>query len=116
MAEIWPLPPEASKRSETTSKPGSGSNPGISLGDTRLLPRRCPAYRQHESGVRLSYGTCERVPRNRRRATGGEREGPERQKPRGTEYRRVARGRTLPSSCKPGSSRSVWSQGEGSSR
>ena len=46
--------------------------PGISLGDIRLLPRWCPAYRQHESGIRLSYGTCERVPRNIRRETGGE--------------------------------------------
>ena len=24
--------------------------PGMSLGDTRLLPRRCPAYRQHDPG------------------------------------------------------------------
>jgi len=38
------------------------------------------------------------VPRDSRRATGGEREDPERQNPRGTEYR-AARGRTLPSSC-----------------
>src|SRR6266851_1463038 len=33
-----------------TSKPGPELCPGRSLGDTRLLPRRCPAYRQHEPG------------------------------------------------------------------
>src|SRR3979490_2715150 len=31
-----------------TSKPGSLPCPGMSLGVTRLLPRRRPAYRQHE--------------------------------------------------------------------
>jgi hypothetical protein len=30
------------------SEPGLHHGPGMSLGDTRLLPRRCPAYRQHE--------------------------------------------------------------------
>jgi hypothetical protein len=81
MVAVWPLPPEASKLVQKASKPGPGRCPGISLGDIRLLPRWCPAYRQHESGVRLSYGTCERVLRNRHREAGGEREGPERQNP-----------------------------------
>ena len=99
MAAMWPLPSEASKMCQATSKPGPRLCPGISLGDIRLLPRWCPAYRQHESGIRLSYGTCERVPRNIRRETGGKREHPERQNPQGTEYRRAARGRTLLSSC-----------------
>src|SRR4029077_18106237 len=45
-----PLPTEASKANEMTSKPGSGLCSGRSLGVTRLLPRWCPAYRQHESG------------------------------------------------------------------
>ena len=45
-----PLPTEASKANQMTSKPGSGLCSGMSLGVTRLLPRRCPAYRQHESG------------------------------------------------------------------
>ncbi len=33
-----------------TLKPGSCLHPGINLGVTRLLPRWCPAYRQHELG------------------------------------------------------------------
>src|SRR5580704_815422 len=45
-----PLPAEASKANQVTSKPGSGLCSGMSLGVTRLLPRWCPAYRQHESG------------------------------------------------------------------
>ena len=52
---------DVSKPVQLTSKPGSAPYPGISLGDTRLLPRRCPAYRQHEPGSRLLYGTCEGV-------------------------------------------------------
>src|SRR4026209_392632 len=47
-----PLPTEASKANQMTSKPGSGLCSGRSLGVTRLLPRWCPAYRQHESGPR----------------------------------------------------------------
>jgi hypothetical protein len=39
---------DVSKAGKTTSKPGSLLRPGMSLGDTRLLPRRRPAYRQHE--------------------------------------------------------------------
>jgi hypothetical protein len=70
MAAGGPLPSEASKLCQVASEPGRRLCPGISLGDIRLLPRWCPAYRQHESGIRLSYGTCERVPRNCRRATG----------------------------------------------
>lgn len=45
-----PLPTEASKANQMTSKPGSGLCSGMSLGVTRLLPRWCPACRQHESG------------------------------------------------------------------
>jgi hypothetical protein len=39
---------DVSKPSKMTSKPGSSLCPGRSLGITRLLPRRHPAYRQHE--------------------------------------------------------------------
>ena len=39
---------DVSKSVKTMSKPGSCFCPGISLGVTRLLPRRHPAYRQHE--------------------------------------------------------------------
>ena len=39
---------DVSKTVQTTSKPGSHHSPGMSLGVTRLLPRRRPAYRQHD--------------------------------------------------------------------
>jgi hypothetical protein len=39
---------DVSKLSKAMSKPGSSLCPGRSLGVTRLLPRRHPAYRQHE--------------------------------------------------------------------
>jgi hypothetical protein len=39
---------DVSKCEKMTSKPGQRSGPGMSLGDTRLLPGRRPAYRQHE--------------------------------------------------------------------
>jgi hypothetical protein len=39
---------DVSKLSKMMSKPGSSFCPGRSLGVTRLLPRRHPAYRQHE--------------------------------------------------------------------
>jgi len=41
---------DVSKANQTTSKPRSGLCLGINLGDIRLLPRWCPAYRQHEPG------------------------------------------------------------------
>src|SRR5204862_5234841 len=39
---------DVSKSVKTMSKPGLRLGPGTSLGGTRLLPRRHPAYRQHE--------------------------------------------------------------------
>jgi hypothetical protein len=39
---------DVSKAGEMTSKPGLLLRPGMSLGVTRLLPRRRPAYRQHD--------------------------------------------------------------------
>lgn len=39
---------DVSKWLKTMSKPGAGCSPGRSLGVTRLLTRRRPAYRQHE--------------------------------------------------------------------
>ena len=41
---------DVSKTHKMTSKPGAATSFGISLGDIRLLPRWCPAYRQHEPG------------------------------------------------------------------
>ena len=37
-----------SKHHQSTSKPGPLVRPGMSLGGTRLLPGRRPAYRQHD--------------------------------------------------------------------
>src|SRR5258708_35804211 len=37
--------------------------PGMSLADTRLLARRCPAQRWREPDLRLSCGTWEGAPR-----------------------------------------------------
>jgi hypothetical protein len=45
----------------------------MSLAETRLLARRCPACRRREPGLRLSRGTWEGWPRYCRRQ-GGERE------------------------------------------
>jgi len=41
---------DVSKTDSMASKPGSPPCPGMNLGDIRLLPRWCPAYRQHEPG------------------------------------------------------------------
>src|SRR5674536_402662 len=41
---------DVSKADETTSEPEAGLYSGRNLGDSRLLPRWCPAYRQHEPG------------------------------------------------------------------
>ena len=90
-----PLPTEASKANEMTSKPGFGLCSGMSLGVTRLLPRWCPAYRQHESGpgsrtehvkARLDTVTEQLVARKSCK----------RRNPQGAEYRRGTRRRTHP--------------------
>ncbi len=39
---------DVSKTVEMTSKPGLHHDPGMSLGGARVLPRRRPAYRQHD--------------------------------------------------------------------
>jgi hypothetical protein len=69
---------DVSKGGKTTSKPGSLLCPGMSLGVTRVLPRRRPAYRQHEpdSGssmerVKASPDTAVGVPAVRGRASSG---------------------------------------------
>jgi hypothetical protein len=52
---------DVSKPCEMTSKPRPEPCLGMNLGDIRLLPRWCPAYRQHEPGP----GSCmERVKAN----------------------------------------------------
>ena len=55
---------------------------GMSLADTRVLARRCPAYRWREPGLRLWCGTWEGVPGNCRFGS-GERECPSREFPAG---------------------------------
>jgi hypothetical protein len=44
----WSSAVDVSKRAKLMSKPGPPGCSGKSLGVTRLLPRRHPAYRQHE--------------------------------------------------------------------
>jgi hypothetical protein len=61
----------------------------MSLGVTRLLPRWCPAYRQHESGP---GSRAEHVKARLDTVTehgGGERENSKRRNPQGAEYRCV---------------------------
>ena len=48
---------EASKLLRRHRNRGVGVYPGMSLADTRLLARRCPAQRWREPGLRLSCGT-----------------------------------------------------------
>ena len=86
----------------------------MSLGDTRVLPRWGPAYRQHD----LDLGS--RLERAKARletaagVTGVVWENPERQKPRGAEYRRGRAGGLACSSCDPPAYRSGWgSEGAG---
>ena len=87
---------DVSKAGKKTSKPGSLLCPGMSLGVTRLLPRRRPAYRQHEPDPGSSMERVKASPDTVAGRSRGEREGSKRQNPRGAEYRRRARWRTRP--------------------
>ena len=58
----------------------------MSLGDIRLPPRWCPAYRQHEPGPGSRMERVKACPDTVRLVT-GEREGSKRRNPRGAEYR-----------------------------
>src|ERR1700757_952185 len=57
-----------------TSEPGSRLHPGMSLGVTRLLPRWCPAYRQHELGPGSRAEPVKACPETAVGSAGGERE------------------------------------------
>lgn len=96
-----------------TSKPRQPFGLGMSLGDTRVLPRWGPAYRQHD----LDLGSrLERAKARPETAAKAVRENPERQKPRGAEYRRGRAGGLACSSCDPPAYRSgLGSEGAGSS-
>lgn len=108
---------DVSKLSQTTSKPRPEVSLGMSLGDIRLLPRWCPAYRQHEPGPGSHMERVKADPDTVRRVTGGERENSKRRKPRGVEYRCGAAGGLARSSCDPPAYRSgPGSEGAGSFR
>jgi hypothetical protein len=53
---------DVSKRSEMTSEPGLHLCPGMSLGGARVLPRRRPAYRQHEPDLGASMERVKACP------------------------------------------------------
>ena len=77
---------DVSKPIQKTSKPGSAPRSGKNLGDIRLLPRWCPAYRQHEPGPgsRVEHVKAQTILRNciqRRGVWGSERENSKRQNP-----------------------------------
>lgn len=54
--------PLTRRKAETTSKPRPCKCLGISLGDTRLLPRWRPAYRQHDPGQGASVERVKAYP------------------------------------------------------
>jgi hypothetical protein len=85
---------EVSKSFLMTSKPRRSGGFGMSLGDTCLLPRWCPACRWRELGPGFGAERGNLSPRYRATvhlADGGhpvvERENPKWQKPQGAEYR-----------------------------
>ena len=64
---------DVSKANQTASKPRPGLCLGINLGDIRLLPRWCPAYRQHEPGPgsRMEHVKARTILQNRIQRRGG---------------------------------------------
>ena len=99
-----------------TPKPRPMLRFGMSLGDTRLLPRWGPAYRQHD----LDLGSRMERTKTRLETTAGVfgvvRENSKWRKPRGAEYRRGRAGGLACSSCDPPAYRSgLGSEGAGSS-
>ena len=108
---------DVSKLSQLTSKPRPEVSLGRSLGDIRLLPRWCPAYRQHEPGPGSRMERVKADPDTDVPAVGRERENSKRRNPRGAEYRSGAAGGLARSSCEPPAYRSgSGSQGAGSFR
>ena len=104
---------DVSKLNQMTSKPRPEVSLGMSLGDIRLPPRWCPAYRQHEPGPGSRTERVKACPDTVRLVT-GEREGSKRRNPRGAEYRCGDAGGPARSSCDPPAYRSGWgSEGAG---
>src|SRR5438034_2178866 len=79
---------------QVASKLGRARGSRMSLAGTRLLARRCPAYRRREPGLRLSRGTWEGWPRYCRQQGRLEGERSSGRNLRGAEYRRGAGIRT----------------------
>jgi hypothetical protein len=89
----------------------------MSLGDTRLLPRWGPAYRQHDLDLGSRLERAKARPETAAGVTEAVRENLERQKPQGEEYRRGRAGGLACSSCDPPAYRSgLGSEGAGPSR
>jgi len=82
-APVAGLAVDASLEDKAASEPGVTFWPGMSLAETRLLARWCPAWRRREPGLRLSCGTWESAPRYCLPGEGGERETPQRLKREG---------------------------------
>ena len=114
--DVSPLPLTRRKMFQMTSKPRPSVCLGISLGDTRVLPRWGPAYRQHEPGPGSRTERVKAEPTQLRDAR-GERENSKRRNPRGAEYRCGDAGGPARSSCDLPAYRSgSGSEGVGSSR
>ncbi len=79
---------------KVASEPGRILSPGMSLAGTRLLARRCPAWRRREPGLRLAHGTWEGVPRYACSSQGRGEGVSRRLQPEGIEYRGGVRRRT----------------------
>ena len=108
---------DVSKPREMTSKPRPESCLGISLGESRLLPRWCPAYRQHEPGPgsRMERMKARPIPSAGRSAARGRTPSGGIREEQSTEAWRA--GGLARSSCEPPAYRSgSGSQGAGSFR
>src|SRR5262245_11825236 len=89
----------------------------MSLGDTRVLPRWGPAYRQHDLDLGSRLERAKARPEPAAGVTGVVRGSPERRKPQGAEYRCGSAGGLACSSCDPPAYRSgLGSEGAGLSR
>jgi hypothetical protein len=87
---------DVSKTVQMTSKPGWHHDPGMSLEDTCLLSRWCPAHRQHDPGPGFRMEHVKASTDTAAGMMGGERENLKRREPQGAEYRRGVRWRTHP--------------------
>jgi hypothetical protein len=72
---------DVSKTVEMTSEPGWQHDPGISLEDTRLLSRRCPAYMQHDPDLGFRMEHVKASSDTAAEVMGGERENLKRRQP-----------------------------------